>query len=132
MTKSDFLRILESFPGKIELRSCSEQELLSKFEYLKFDGIVRDFNKFKKLTLPKNEEVWFKFVSFMVLATEVRATEEFPIPKADLSQASERIADRIVSKFNEKFHHSLNIIQEIGGIELSELIRFSQSGENLI
>lgn len=131
MTKSDFLKILESFPGKLELRNSSVECLALKYSYIKFSKFVRDFNKFQKLNLPKNnEEIWFKFLAFLLIATEL--ADDNTMPEADLSANSKRIADRIIGKFNAKFHASKNIIQDIGGITLDELIKFAQSGEDLI
>lgn len=131
MKKSDFLQILESFPGKLELRNYTVEDLVSKYSELKSTGIIQDFSKFKTVNLQKhNEEMWFKFLSFLLIATEL--ADDDTIPVASLSANSQRIADRIVCKFNDKFHGSRNIIQDIGGITLDELIKFAQSGEDLI
>lgn len=132
MKKSDFLQILGTFPGKLELRNHTKKSLLDKYrDFLKSTGIIQDFSKFKKFNLQKNnEEVWFRFLAFLLIATELE--DEANIPIADLSANSRRIADRIVCKFNDKFHGSRNIIQDIGGIKLEELIEFAKSGEDLI
>lgn len=132
LKNSDFLKILESFPGKMELQRSESMELLVLEQaYIDFDKL---FQKMKKrsfqLNIPRNEEIWFKFLSFMVISMEYE--EDTPITKDFLKLTSRRTAEMICDKFNQMFHGGQKVISDIGGITSTELIEFAKSGEALL
>ena len=131
LTRSEFLKLLESFPGKAELaRATSVEALRKEFAYVNFEKIAKQVNlKSFKLNLPDDENVWYKFMSFLVLATE---NEVEVYGQESLLHTSEKVAERIIDKFNEKFHMGQNIICGFCGIELNELIEFAKSGEEIL
>lgn len=135
MKASDFLKILESFPGQTELRKSSKEELISKYSYIDFEQINRAMmRKNFSVNIPANEEVWFKFLAFEAILMEYLAEiESFDIPGNEIfGIKSLKIWERIREKFNEMFQSSPNIILGIGGISLEELIEFSKSGKMLL
>ena len=66
MKNSDFLKILESFPGKEQLKRGNAQKLTLEYCYIDFVQLTRKITQIKfKLKLPSNnEEKWFKFLAF--------------------------------------------------------------------
>lgn len=125
MTNSDFLQILENFPGLTSLRNQEKKELIFVFSFLDFDKIFREITF--DLTIP-SEELWFKFLSFWAIGCEILAQkkdEEF-WPKCHFSSKTEREAKIIVSSFNSYFKN--NSIIKVTGITLDELISFAESG----
>ena len=127
MTKGEFLQILESFPGKEELAlSTLPEGFKLEYAYLNFDELVRQINKRSfMLCLPKDEEVWFKLLSFLVIATEyevsVKSEEEL------LTRTSQKVAERIREMLNQKFHNGQEISQDLCGIEMKELVELQEA-----
>lgn len=134
MKKSDFLRILENFPGGMELKrktSIKYKNFARKYFYIDFDKVKVELRKNGNvIDIPKSEKTWFKFLSFMVIFSgccdDVPETEEF------LKPASQKTAKKICSKFNEIFYAGENIILDVAEIHPNELIQFAKSGEPLL
>lgn len=131
MSKSEFLKILESFPGKAEIAQATSAEALRKeYAYVNFEKVTKQINlKSFKINLPDDENVWYKFISFLVLATE----NEYEVyGQESLLHTSASVAERIIDKFNQKFHRGQKTICGFCGIELNELIEFAKSGEKIL
>lgn len=132
LKNSDFLNLLESFPGKTELqRSESIEEFVLEQAYIDFDDL---FQKMKKrsfrVNIPKNEEIWFKFLSFMVIFDQY--CDNIPKTKEFLDLTSQKILKKICCQFDKCFCDGDNIISDVRGIHPDELIEFAKRGEALL
>lgn len=129
MTSSDFLKILEAFPGRRELqRYQSAEQFVSEkgdFDFRQVTVAMKQPAFF--VDIPNYEEIWFKFISFLVLSAEYGESEL--VAKNFLKVPSKQKTSRICSEFNEMFYGSVQVIQDIAGIEPSELIEFAKSEE---
>ena len=117
--------------GRCELQRTSEKELVLKYKNFDFKPICTIAKSRKRfVNIPNHEEMWFKFLSFLVLSAEYEENgleaEKF------LKVASKRTANQICSKFNRLFYGSGNIILDVAGIEIGELVEFAKSGEPLV
>lgn len=129
MKKGDFMKVLESFPGTEELKRCKDYEgLFLRYAYIDFERVGKLIAR-GKINLPKNAEIWTKFIAFFAIAGELHAA--MPPTKEILTVKSQEIEKNIIEKFNATYFNSQNIIQGIGGISLKELIDFAKKGENI-
>lgn len=128
MTKGEFLQILEAFPGKTELARCTvPEQLKQRYSYVDLGKVAGYINRHGfKLNLPDNQEIWFKFLAFVVITTENEI--ELAAEKA-LLRTSQKVAKRICERLNQQFHGGKEIIQDLCGIDMGELIEFARSGE---
>ena len=132
MKGSDFLQILESFPGRMEMkRTASIEFLVLEHCYIDFKPINMAMRRPRFFVdIPNNEEMWFKFLSFLVISAEYG--EPISFSKQFLKSASQKRAERICNRFNEHLYNSRNIIQDIAQIKPEDLIAFAKSGAELL
>lgn len=135
MTKSDFLKLLESFPGKEELKKGEPRpEDFTKYDYVRIGKEIKE-NPLQ-LNPEYNEDLWIKiivFLEFQFLAvTEFGTTEmdELALDEADILSAealdlSKEIGSRFRSWSDDIGSYTAS------GIMLDELVKFVQEGQNL-
>lgn len=136
MKKKEIFLILETFPGQKELRESTRKKLLKRFAQVDFVYLCSKIQKASsKIDINVfEEELWWKFLSFSVLAEEFLSNKNIDIlnPSTKLTVKSAKESKLILEKFNKKFHKGKNIIQNISGITLDELVEFAKSGEPLV
>lgn len=132
MKGSDFLQVLETFPGRMELkRTRVTDKLVLDYSHFNFWDINLSIRRPGfSVDIPQNEEIWFKLLSFLKISLE--NGEHIPPSKYFLTGASQKVAKSICKRFNEFFYDSCNKIQDITQIKLDDLIMFAQSGEALL
>lgn len=137
MKKSEFLSVLEAFPGRMQLKNQSKEELISL--YAGQEGFIDIYKKSLRernlFFIPQNEELWYKLLAFLTIEFEVLVKRE------DLDGIPSFSEERFFSEKSKKTHQTIlerfnymlgsQELVNIGGITLDELIQFAQSGEDL-
>lgn len=122
MKKSDFLKILETFPGKEELVRGVQPNRLKAMQQHDFMKIAEELEKAKlNLDLGKDEDLWIKFISFMDEIEKFLVEKESTMCLLEerlLSSNSQGISEEIANKFNifwlERYSKSPNCLQASG------------------
>lgn len=131
MKNNDFLKILESFPGKEELKERIPNRL--EFPDMDFLAIAKQIREEKpQLFLGKNEDMWVQYIVLENFAMENLARknlEEEIWNTADiLSPKSIRSSRKICEKFNQFLEDGSQVLT-VAAIGLDELHKFLQEND---
>jgi len=130
MTNSNFLRYLETFPGKMQLAQKDSVEVRRFYNPAQAEDAVRSINRSNfNWAVPKNEGIWFKFLLFLVLVAE---EQDISVNEERFSRATTEMLKQIVEKFDKKFHNGESVIKSASEITLEELMEFAKSREPLL
>ena len=139
MTKSDFLKILESFPGRNELQRGKPQYL--EFAFFDFERIANEIKRSKlNIDLGKNEDVWIRFLTFLDISNwyitdqENSTLDRLVLNEEDILdekslRISKNLADQYIYFRDKNAKEKGDLIETASGILLQELTDFVQAGK---
>ncbi len=138
MTRDEFLKFLENFPGRKELEETGEPNREDFAEY-DFVALARTLKKVRwKLFPGKEEELWVKLLVFLDLVNYRCACETFPHFYLELQdivskEIVRKYSQEITDKFNDFLEENGNggICLDPEGMLMGELASFLKAGERL-